>query len=59
MDADNRWLWRKTPQRLEAEEIRDAVLTATGLLNREIGGRGYRDVRHFEFKGSNFYESID
>jgi len=58
IDADNRLLWRKTPQRLEAEEIRDAVLVATGLLNREIGGRGYRDVRHFQFKGSNFYESI-
>lgn len=58
IDAENRLLWRKTPQRLDAEEIRDAVLVATGKLNREIGGPGYRDVRHFQFKGSNFYESI-
>ncbi|MBC7964873.1 MAG: DUF1553 domain-containing protein, partial [Fuerstia sp.] len=58
-DADNRLLWRKTPLRLEAEEIRDAVLVATGKLNSAIGGVGYRDVRHFEFKGSNFYESVN
>ena len=59
IDADNRLLWRKTPQRLEAEEIRDAVLVSTGQLNSAIGGVGYRDVRHFEFKGSNFYESVN
>ena len=59
IDADNRLLWRKTPLRLEAEEIRDAVLVATGQLNSAIGGVGYRDVRHFEFKGSNFYESVN
>ncbi len=59
IDADNRLLWRKTPLRLEAEEIRDAVLVATGQLNAAAGGVGYRDVRHFQFKGSNFYESID
>ena len=58
-DADNRLLWHKTPQRLEAEEIRDAVLVATGQLNSAIGGVGYRDVRHFAFKGSNFYESVN
>ena len=59
IDADNRLLWRKTPLRLEAEEIRDAVLVATGQLNTVVGGVGYRDVRHFQFRGSNFYESID
>lgn len=57
-DADNRLLWRKSPQRLEAEEIRDAVLVVTDQLNATIGGIGYRDVRHYPFKGSNFYESI-
>lgn len=58
IDADNRWLWRKSPQRLEAEAIRDAVLVTTGQLDTELGGRGYRDVRHFPFKGSNFYEPL-
>ena len=59
IDADNRLLWRRTPLRLEAEEIRDAVLVATGQLNSAIGGAGYRDVRHFAYKGSNFYESVN
>jgi hypothetical protein len=59
IDADNRWLWRKSPLRLEAEEVRDAILVAAGQLSSAVGGVGYRDVRHFEFKGSNFYESID
>ncbi len=59
IDAENRLLWQKSPLRLEAEEIRDAVLTCTGQMNSAVGGVGYRDVRHFQFKGSNFYESVD
>ncbi len=58
VDADNRLHWRHTPQRLEAESIRDAMLVITNRLNAEVGGRGYRDVRHFKFKGSNFYEPV-
>ncbi len=58
VDADNTLLWRRTPSRLEAEAVRDAMLVATGLLDRTIGGRGYRDMRHFKFKGSNFYEPV-
>jgi hypothetical protein len=40
-DAGNRWLWRITPRRLEAEAIRDAMLTASGELNLRMGGPGY------------------
>lgn len=58
VDADNRLHWRRTPQRLEAESIRDAMLVITKRLSSEVGGRGYRDVRHFKFKGSNFYEPV-
>ena len=58
IDAENRLLWRHTPQRLEAEAIRDTMLAITGRLDRTVGGRGYRDLRHFKFKGSNFYESL-
>ncbi|MCA9059285.1 MAG: DUF1553 domain-containing protein, partial [Planctomycetaceae bacterium] len=58
IDADNRLLWRRTPQRLNAEEIRDAALVFSGQLDRTVGGQGYRDVRHYQYKGSNFYESI-
>ena len=39
-DADNRLLARQNRLRLEAEIIRDAALTASGLLSRKIGGPG-------------------
>ena len=32
-DPENRWLWRHTSRRLEAEEIRDAMLTVAGRLD--------------------------
>jgi len=38
IDPDNRLLWRMNRRRLEGETIRDAVLTASGTLNRELGG---------------------
>jgi len=34
-DPGNRLLWRATPRRIEAEAIRDAVLTVSGQLNLE------------------------
>ncbi len=37
-DPENRWLWRMNPRRLEAEEIRDAMLAATGELDGRAGG---------------------
>lgn len=39
-DPDNRLLWRRTPQRLEAEIIRDATLAVTGCLNLRMYGPG-------------------
>jgi hypothetical protein len=38
IDAENRLLWRMSPRRLEAEEIRDALLGVSGSLDRSIGG---------------------
>jgi len=57
-DAANRLLWRKAPQRLAAEELRDAVLCVAGVQNPEMGGPGYRDFRTFTFN-SQFYERLD
>ncbi len=37
-DPSNRWLSYMPVRRLEAEAIRDAVLTVAGTLNRKIGG---------------------
>ncbi len=37
-DPDNRLLWRHTPRRLQAEEIRDGMLSVSGQLERTPGG---------------------
>jgi len=41
-DAGNRLLWRRSPRRLEAEEVRDSLLAATGRLNLRMGGPGFQ-----------------
>ena len=40
VDPLNRLLWRGTVRRLEAEQIRDAVLAASGELDPKAGGPG-------------------
>jgi hypothetical protein len=37
-DPDNRFLWRSNVRRLEAEAIRDAILTVSGQLNPKLYG---------------------
>ncbi len=37
-DPDNKLLWKFPRRRLEAEEIRDAMLAVAGRLNRKAGG---------------------
>lgn len=41
IDGTNRYLWRMNRRRLEAEEIRDSLLSVSGQLNKEMGGPGY------------------
>ncbi len=58
-DADNRLLWRKKPLRLEGEVLRDAMLATAGLLNREVGGKGFSDYRENPNNGTTYYEPFD
>lgn len=44
-DPDNTWLWRFQPRRLEAEIIRDAMLTVSGQLDRTMFGKGTLDEK--------------
>jgi mono/diheme cytochrome c family protein len=37
-DPGNRLLWRMPSRRLDAEQIRDAMLAITGKLDRQVGG---------------------
>ncbi len=41
IDPANEMVWRQQLRRLDAESLRDAVLTANGELNLEMGGRGF------------------
>jgi hypothetical protein len=47
IDGDNRLLWRMNRTRLDAEEVRDAVLQVAGRLDRTMGGPS---VRHFALR---------
>ena len=37
IDPNNDWLWRFSPRRLDAEEVRDAMLAVSGNLDRAMG----------------------
>ena len=59
VDANNRLLWRKSPARLDAESLRDAMLQVSGLLNLEAGGPGFRDVAGNHNDGTTYYTPFD
>ena len=40
-DAGSRLLWRYPPRRLEAEPLRDAILSVSGKLDLRMGGPGF------------------
>lgn len=42
IDPANHLLWRRTPQRLEVEAIRDAMLAVSETLNLQAGGPGFK-----------------
>ena len=43
-DPDNRWYWRHTPQRLEAEAIRDTLLSVSGEIDLQLGGAPFAGI---------------
>jgi hypothetical protein len=42
IDPENRLLWRQHPARLEAEILRDAMLSVAGTLNKEAFGPSFK-----------------
>jgi hypothetical protein len=55
-DPENSYLWRFRTQRLDAEIVRDAMLTSGGNLNPEIGGEPIfpfipKDILTGQFRG--------
>jgi hypothetical protein len=57
VDGDNRWLWRMNRRRIEAEVVRDAILSTSDAINLRMGGPGYRDFRYVE-KYAPIYEHV-
>lgn len=65
-DPDNHLLWRSNARRLDAETIRDSMLSASGLLDREppigspialagdgpVGGQRYQVLKEEELAGA-------
>jgi hypothetical protein len=58
-DAGNRLLWRRSPTRLDAESLRDAMLVVSGKLNEKRFGPGFRDVTVKYHEGTTYYTPID
>jgi mono/diheme cytochrome c family protein len=54
-DADNRWLWRQNRRRLDAESVRDAILSVSGTLDPRMGGPGF-DLFRFKDDHSPVYD---
>ena len=55
VDRENRLLWRRTPQRLEAEALRDAMLVVAGRLQHAGGGPGFADYEELNRAGTWSY----
>jgi len=61
VDTSNAFLWRQNRRKLEAEAVRDAVLTASGKLDLTAGGPGWQDfvVEHPEHSPHYEYKLAD
>lgn len=55
IDSDSAYLWRFPPRRLSAEELRDAILAASGSLDRRMGGPGFRLYRYTVDNVATYY----
>jgi hypothetical protein len=58
LDPENRLLWRMNERRLRFEEMRDALLASSGLLDPAVGGRA-ADLFSPQFTRRTLYGRID
>ncbi len=57
IDPENRSLWRQNRRRIDAEGLRDSILSAAGTLNLEMGGESIRVPLEPEIVDTIFTES--
>ncbi|MFN7893361.1 MAG: DUF1553 domain-containing protein, partial [Pirellula sp.] len=46
-------------RRLDAESLRDAILSVAGQLNTDAGGPGFKDVSVTLNNGTTYYEPLE
>jgi hypothetical protein len=54
VDAENQLLWRFKPRRLEAESVRDSILSISGSMNWKMGGPSFRPFDVVTFNSSTY-----
>jgi mono/diheme cytochrome c family protein len=55
IDAENRYLWRRTPSRLESHAVRDSILALTGTLDFTRGGPSIPTAAQADSKRRSLY----
>ena len=55
VDAENDFLWRMNPRRMEAEVVRDSILAISGELDRTMGGPEIDEAKGLESKRRSIY----
>jgi len=54
-DPDNEFLWRMNPRRMEAEIVRDSILSLAGELDPAMGGPEIDETKGMESKRRSIY----
>ena len=57
-DPGNQYLWRMSPRRMTAEQIRDSLLKVSGLINFEAKGKPAEIDNYQYVPGSSFFKKI-
>lgn len=57
IDRDAVWLWRRQPERLQAEVLRDSMLLVSDALSPVRFGPGYRDVTIETVGAAHYYRA--
>jgi hypothetical protein len=58
-DAENRFLWRMNAGRMEAEVVRDSLLSIAGLLDRKMGGQELENSQALTTRRRSLYYSCN
>jgi len=58
IDPANDFVWRHSHHQLEAEEVRDSMLAAAGLLDRTVGGQHpFPPMSQWNYEQQNLFEA--